>query len=358
MDGSDLERHCRERGLSPEETGRICDEYDRSISEDRALLDQIEHNRKKKRNRNALIFLSGLLVLSLAFTFLFSRGRSADPVGAEGQAVDALPTAGPELDALIGALETKLRKPGRAEDHIRLSRAYRARFESQGNDEDLLKAVTSSERAKTAIRKREAVMQKSPMLFLSIFLILIIGLVGLTVMLIYNSLASRDEMVDARWSQVETVLQRRLDLIPNLVETVKGYARHEAETLSSVTEARGRMVSALGGLGGKAPAGSSAIREIQIAQQGLGSALGRLLAVVENYPDLKASQNFISLQDQLEGTENRIAVERMRYNESVRSLNARLRLFPYNVIGTSFGFEPRAYFESDSGAEKSPGVNF
>ena len=165
-------------------------------------------------------------------------------------------------------------------------------------------------------------------------------------------------MVDARWSQVETVLQRRLDLIPNLVETVKGYARHEAETLSSVTEARGRMVSALGGLGGKAPAGSSAIREIQIAQQGLGSALGRLLAVVENYPDLKASQNFIGLQDQLEGTENRIAVERMRYNESVRSLNARLRLFPYNVIGTSFGFEPRAYFESDPGAEKSPGVNF
>lgn len=201
-------------------------------------------------------------------------------------------------------------------------------------------------------------MQKSPMLFLSIFLILIIGLVGLTVMLIYNSLASRDEMVDARWSQVETVLQRRLDLIPNLVETVKGYARHEAETLSSVTEARGKVVSALGGLGGKAPTASSAIREIQIAQQGLGSALGRLLAVVENYPDLKASKNFISLQDQLEGTENRIAVERMRYNESVRSLNSRLRLFPYNVIGTAFGFEPRAYFESDAGTEKSPGVNF
>jgi LemA protein len=358
MDRSDLERHCRERGLSPEEAGVILEEYDRSSSDDRALLEQIEHNRKKRRTRHALIFLSTLLVLLCALAFVFSTGRSAKPGGVEGQSVDTLPTDGPELDALIEALETRLRKPGSAEDLLHLSRAYRARFEKQGNEEDLRKAVAASEKAKTAIRKREAVMQKSPILFFSIFLILIIGLIGLTVMLLYNSLASRDEMVDARWSQVETVMQRRLDLIPNLVETVKGYARHEAETLSSVTEARGKMVSALGGLSGKAPTGSTAMREIQIAQQGLGSALGRLLAVVENYPDLKASQNFISLQDQLEGTENRISVERMRYNESVRSLNARLRLFPHNVIGTTFGFEPRAYFESDSGAEEPPKVKF
>ncbi len=162
----------------------------------------------------------------------------------------------------------------------------------------------------------------------------------------YNSLVTMDENVNEAWSQVENVLQRRYDLIPNLVETVKGYASHEREVLTEVTKAR-------------ASVGQANTRSEQIESNNqLSSALSRLLVVVERYPDLKANQNFIRLQDELAGTENRIAVERRRYNEQVRNYNQKVRQFPTNIIAGMFGFEKRPYFEAPDAAQEAPKVDF
>lgn len=199
-------------------------------------------------------------------------------------------------------------------------------------------------------------MKGSSSVFGILFVLLISTVVAVSIMLMYNSLARRDEGVNERWAQVETVLQRRLDLIPPLVETVQGYAAHERQTLLAVTEARGRMLGLLQGSDGSPPASSDLLDELGEAQGELDGALGRLLALVEQYPDLKASANFVTLQDQLEGTENRIAVERQRYNESVRAYNTRLRVFPFNVVGGMFGYEQREYFESRVGAEEPVSV--
>jgi LemA protein len=162
----------------------------------------------------------------------------------------------------------------------------------------------------------------------------------------YNSLVKDGEAVDGSWSQVENVLQRRADLVPNLVETVKGYAAHEKQIFTDVAEARSRL------LGAKGPAAT------QAANQGFASALGRLLAIAENYPDLKANQNFLALQDELAGSENRIAVERRRYNERVRAFNTRIRRFPTNILANLFAFDRRNYFEATEGAETVPKVEF
>jgi len=162
----------------------------------------------------------------------------------------------------------------------------------------------------------------------------------------YNSLVTMEENVNGAWAQVENVLQRRYDLIPNLVETVKGYASHESEVLTQVTEARARV-------GG---AGSPAQR--MEAEGELSQALSRLLMVVENYPQLKANQNFIMLQDQLEGTENRIAVERGRYNEAVRMYNTAIRQFPANILAGMFNFERKEFFEAPEAAQQAPQVKF
>jgi LemA protein len=162
----------------------------------------------------------------------------------------------------------------------------------------------------------------------------------------YNRLVSVNESIDGAWAQVQTVLQRRSDLIPNLVETVKGYASHEREIFENVAEARGRLAGAM------SPAEASA------ANSQLTSALGRLLAIAENYPDLKASENFRQLQDELAGTENRIAVERRRYNETVRAYNVAVKRFPDNLVARIFGYGPREYFEAEEGAEKAPQVKF
>jgi LemA protein len=171
----------------------------------------------------------------------------------------------------------------------------------------------------------------------------------------YNSLVVLDENVDNSWSQVENVYQRRSDLIPNLVKTVKGYADFEQETLTGVIEARSKATSV-----NIDPSNLNAtnIQQFQQAQDGLSSALSRLMVVVERYPELKANQNFLELQAQLEGTENRIAVERQRYNDSVKSLNTEIRKFPKNLWAGIFGFEKRPYFEADAGAERAPEVNF
>jgi len=162
----------------------------------------------------------------------------------------------------------------------------------------------------------------------------------------YNNLVTRDEEVKEAWAQVETQLQRRLDLIPNLVETVKGYASQEKEVFIKVTEARSKV------------AGAGTIPEKIDANNELTSALSRLLVVVEQYPELKSNQNFIRLQDELAGTENRIAVARRRYNEAVKTYNVAIRKFPSNLIAKAFNFEKASFFEAPKEAAEPPKVKF
>lgn len=171
----------------------------------------------------------------------------------------------------------------------------------------------------------------------------------------YNSLVTSDENAQSAWSQVENVYQRRADLIPNLVATVKGYAAHESETLESVVAARAKATQVT-----IDPANLSAeeIAKYNEAQGELGNALGRLLLIQENYPDLKANQNFRDLQAQLEGTENRIATERMKFNQAVKDYNTLIRRFPNNIFASMFGFEKKGYFEANAGAENAPKVEF
>lgn len=171
----------------------------------------------------------------------------------------------------------------------------------------------------------------------------------------YNNMVTMDEGVNASWAQVENVYQRRADLIPNLVNTVKGYASHEKETLEAVIEARSKATSVNINPENLNP---QMLQQFNDAQSGLSSALSRLMVVVERYPDLKANQSFLDLQAQLEGTENRIAVERRKFNESARAFNTFIRTFPKNIYANIFGFEKKAYFEAEKGAEKAPEVNF
>lgn len=171
----------------------------------------------------------------------------------------------------------------------------------------------------------------------------------------YNGLVEKDEAVATAWSNVETQYQRRADLIPNLVNTVKGYAAHESETLESVIAARSAATSINLTADELTP---EKIAEYQAAQQEVRSALGRLIAIAENYPDLKANQNFLELQAQLEGTENRIAVARKEFNEIARTYNVAVRRFPANLVAGICGFDTKAYFEADEAAAQAPVVQF
>ena len=171
----------------------------------------------------------------------------------------------------------------------------------------------------------------------------------------YNQMVVSDEYVQAAWSQVENVYQRRADLIPNLVSTVKGYAAHESETLESVVSARAKATQVTVDSENLTP---ETLSQFNAAQGELTTALGRLLLIQENYPDLKANQNFLELQAQLEGTENRIATERMKFNEAAKAFNTGIRKFPDNIIASMFGFEKKAYFEAQTGAETAPQVEF
>ncbi|MDP2113055.1 MAG: LemA family protein [Bacteroidota bacterium] len=171
----------------------------------------------------------------------------------------------------------------------------------------------------------------------------------------YNNMVSMEEGVTAQWSQVENVYQRRTDLIPNLVNTVKGYADFEQETLTQVIEARAKATS-VNINPDKLDAQS--IQNFQNAQSGLSSALSKLMVVVEKYPELKANLGFLDLQAQLEGTENRITVARMKFNESAQTYNTFIQKFPKNLFAGMFGFEKKAYFEAEAGAEKAPEVQF
>jgi len=173
----------------------------------------------------------------------------------------------------------------------------------------------------------------------------------------YNNFVTLEEGVNEKWSQVENVYQRRADLIPNLVEVVKGYAEHERETLMGVTEARAKVGGQVN-IGPEVLNNPQALAKFQQAQGALTSALQRLMVVVERYPDLKADKRFGDLQVQLEGTENRIAVERRRFNESVRGYNTSVRRFPANMIAGMFGFQQKAYFQAEEGSSAAPEVKF
>lgn len=171
----------------------------------------------------------------------------------------------------------------------------------------------------------------------------------------YNQMVSQEEGVTSAWSQVENVYQRRADLIPNLVATVKGYAAHEQETLEGVVNARAKATQTTIDPANMTP---EAMAKFQAAQGELSTALGKLMVVVERYPDLKANQNFLELQAQLEGTENRITVERQKFNDAAKSFNTLIRKFPKNIIAGMFGFERKEYFEAKEGAEEAPKVEF
>lgn len=174
---------------------------------------------------------------------------------------------------------------------------------------------------------------------------------------IYNKMVTLDEGVKEKWSQVENVYQRRFDLIPNLVETVKGYAEHEQETFAMVTEARAKAGGTFN-ISEEVLNDPAMFAKFQEAQSGLGSALQRLLVVMENYPELKANQNFLALQDQLEGTENRIATERKRFNETARLYNTFIKQFPRVILANMFGFTEKQYFQATEGADIAPQVEF
>ena len=195
-------------------------------------------------------------------------------------------------------------------------------------------------------------------------LMIVGGVVLLLVLLVfgsigkYNTLVSLDEGVTGQWANVENAYQRRADLIPNLVETVKGYAVHERETLEGVVQARAKATQVTAELTPEALNNPQALQKFQAAQGELSSALGRLMVVVEKYPDLKANQNFLDLQTQLEGTENRIAVERRRFNDMAKDFNAGIRRFPANIIAGIAGLQKHEYFQADEGAKKAPKVSF
>lgn len=181
---------------------------------------------------------------------------------------------------------------------------------------------------------------------IGIGVLVVLVLTGLFIWGAYNGLVTSEVAVDEASANVDTSYQRRYDLIPNLVETVKGYAKHESELFTEITALRSQWASA------------STVGEKQSASAALEGSLGRLLLVAENYPQLKANENFLSLQDELAGTENRISVARTRYNEAVRTYNTVLRTFPRNMVASMFGFTTREFYEADAGAENAPKVSF
>ena len=179
-----------------------------------------------------------------------------------------------------------------------------------------------------------------------IAIIVIIVIIGMLLISGYNGMVSKQETVDSSLSNLDVMLQRRADLIPNLVNTVKGYTSHETEIIDKITEARSKLVNANG------------VEEMSEANNELSSSLNALMVVVENYPDLKSSENFIQLSDELAGTENRIAVARKDYNDAVKTFNTSIKRFPNNILAGIFGFDEAVYFEADEKAQEVPSVNF
>lgn len=196
-------------------------------------------------------------------------------------------------------------------------------------------------------------MKKGTITLLVVGVIILILAVG--TLTTYNTLVAKDEAVATAWGNIQSQYQRRSDLIPNLVSTVKGYAKHESSTLENVVSARAKATQITIDADNLTP---EKLKQFQAAQGELSQALGRLLAVSENYPDLKANENFSELQAQLEGTENRINESRKQYNEIVREYNIKVRRFPSNIVAGMFGFDKKSAFEAEAGAEKAPKVEF
>ncbi len=323
---------------------------------DQAALKSIAARTAKRKKREflftALLVISILLLSFLCLKFFLASQTSQGSQNIKQEA-DQHQILDPQLE--IDQLESKLHKPGRTVDYLRLGKAYLSRYQQTGRREDLMRSEEMLSRYKELKSKQllEVDMRKNlGFLFFAICLILILALLSLVAMFFYNSLASADENVDARWAQVEAVLQRRLDLVPQLVEVVRGYAAHEQKTFVAVTEARSRMLSIMNKNGKESHHAPENSAPLQDAQQAFDGALKQLLVIAEQYPDLKASTQFVTLQDQLEGTENRISTERQRYNDAVLQFNGQLRKFPGNVVGSFFGFSARSYFEAAPGAEK------
>ena len=194
-------------------------------------------------------------------------------------------------------------------------------------------------------------MKKNTVIWITV--VAVVAIVAIWAVKSYNNLVVAEESVTTEWANVESQYQRRADLIPNLVATVKGYAAHEQETLDAVVSARAKATQVTIDSENLTP---EKLQEFQAAQGAVGSALGRLLAVAESYPDLKANQNFLDLQEQLEGTENRIQVARQKFNSTAQAYNTSIRRFPTNIVAGLFGFDKKAYFEAEAGAEKAPKV--
>ena len=197
---------------------------------------------------------------------------------------------------------------------------------------------------------------KIALIIVAVLLVMIVGCVS-SISGSYNSMVELDEGVKSQWAQVENQYQRRYDLIPNLVSTVKGYASHESEVFTNIADARSKAGGVVQ-MSDELLEDEAAFQRFQQAQDELGSALQRLLVVTENYPELKADQNFLALQDELEGTENRIATERKRYNDVVSNYNSTIRKFPKVFLANIFGFRQKAYFSATSEAQTAPKVEF
>ena len=199
--------------------------------------------------------------------------------------------------------------------------------------------------------ERSTTMNRSLPLSFGIVTVGVLAVLAGLLVFFYNGLIGAREQVNSGWAQVENVYQRRLDLVPLLVDAVQTYTEHERETLTELTRARAKAVQVTGAIG-DAPRTVEQLKAIEAAQGEVESALARLFAIVENYPDLKASQNFLSLQDQIEGTENRVAIERRNYNEFSRRYNTKLQTFPGNIVADMMGFEAKPYFEAETKALK------
>ena len=201
-------------------------------------------------------------------------------------------------------------------------------------------------------------MSKGLLIFggIATFFVLVVFILVMYFISTYNSMVTLNENAETAWSQVENQYQRRFDLIPNLVNTVKGYATHEKSTFVEVTEARSKVSQI--NLSAKDLNNPEMLAKFQAAQDGLSSALSKLMVVVEKYPELKANENFKQLQDQLEGTENRISVERRKFNNECKSYNIKIKRFPANIIAGMFGFTERPYFQAKEGTEEAPKVEF
>lgn len=196
-------------------------------------------------------------------------------------------------------------------------------------------------------------MKKGTIALIAVVVLILLG--GCSAGRAYNKMVTMEEGINKSWANVETQYQRRADLIPNLVNTVKGYATHEQETLDQVIEARSRATQVTLNAEDITP---DRLQQYQQAQGEVSQALGRLMMIAENYPDLKANQNFMELQAQLEGTENRISVARKDFNDASMAYNSYIRKFPANIIAGIFGFDTKSYFEAAEGTDRAPEVNF